>query len=79
MFSPYYQKWKEATWRDFLPAPQSLHSIERDQESLEIFHNFRPEKNHIRMKGGETIGRISMQAWMDKDLKNYSSLRYWGR
>ena len=75
MFSPYYQKWKEARWRDFLPAPQNLHSVERDQESLEIFHNFRPEKNHIRMKGGETIGRISMQAWMDKDLKNYSSLR----
>tara|TARA_B100000073_G_scaffold171672_1_gene141980 strand:+ start:2830 stop:4170 length:1341 start_codon:yes stop_codon:yes gene_type:complete len=75
MFSPYYQKWKEVTWRDFLPAPQNLHPVERDQESLKIFHNFRPEKNHTRMKGGEHTGRISMQAWMDKDLKNYSSLR----
>ncbi len=75
MFSPYYQKWKEATWRDFLPVPQDLHSVERDQESLEISYNFRPEKNHTRMKGGEHTGRISMQVWMDKDLKNYSSLR----
>ena len=75
MFSPYYQKWKEATWRDLLPAPKNLSSSERDQRSLEISRNFRPEENHIRMKGGERTGRANMKSWMGEDLKNYAFLR----
>ena len=75
MFSPYYQKWKEATWRNLLPVPKNLSSSERDQKSLEIFHNFRPEENHIRMKGGERAGQANMKSWMGEDLKNYAFLR----
>lgn len=75
MFSPYYQKWKEATWRDLLPVPKNLSSSERDQRSLEISHNFRPEENHIRMKGGERAGQANMKSWMGEDLKNYAFLR----
>ena len=75
MFSPYYQKWKEATWRDLLPVPKNLSSSERDQRSLETSHNFRPEENHIRMKGGERAGQANMKSWMGEDLKNYAFLR----
>ena len=69
VFTPYYRRWLETSWRKPLKTPKFIQSVDIDGGHIEILEKY-DQKNlsPFLLKGGETEGVLRLNDWITKEL-----------
>ncbi|MEX0767162.1 MAG: deoxyribodipyrimidine photo-lyase [Microthrixaceae bacterium] len=77
VFTPYYNKWIEAPWRQVLPPPKSMATLETlnpgEIPKLEEITQKQPSEE--LPPGGETAGLDRLKVWAKNSLESYEDNR----
>ena len=76
VFTPYYRRWLETSWRKPLKTPKFIQSVYTDGGHIEILEKY-DQKNlsPFLLKGGETEGVLRLNDWITKEISDYEKGR----
>ena len=76
IFTPYYRRWIETSWREPFEAPKFIQSIDIDDGHIKILEKYdQKDISPFLLKGGETEGISRLNDWMTKEISDYEKGR----